>query len=83
MLSDSTTNLLPLRPCSDEANDSLGYACALRDNRGVVDEFVCAEFQQEEGRDEDGNIVYNDIGIGHGEHGKYETIRVSIRKTRL
>jgi hypothetical protein len=44
----------------------------MSDNRSVIDKFVCAEFQQEEGGDENGNVIRDDIGIGHGEHGNYE-----------
>lgn len=52
------------------------------DDCSMVDEFICAKFQQEEGGNENRNIVCDSIDIDHGDLkcGLEEMIRSSIGK---
>ena len=60
------TNLFPLSSSSNKANNRIGNPRAAGDEGSVVDELVGAKFQQKEGGDEGGNVVSDNVGVGHG-----------------
>lgn len=58
--------LFPLSSSSNKTNDSFRNAGAMSDDGSMVNEFVCAEFQEKEGGDEGGDVESDDVGVGHG-----------------
>src|SRR5947208_3198348 len=58
-------HLFPFRAGGQEANNRLGDFYSTRDDGRVVDELVSAEFEEEEGGDEGGNVERDDVSVGH------------------